>query len=395
MRRSGCASFVWGALVLGWAPLVTAQEAPAAASAGASAYVYIGSYAREDEPGIHVCRLDLASGALTRTSGFAGLAHPSFQAWHPSGKYLYSVSEVEEYDGLPTGAVAALAVDPQSGHLTLLNRQSSMGAGPCYVAVDAPGRHVLAANYSSGSVVVLPIAADGRLEMACAFVQHQGSSVHQRQQGPHAHSIRVDPTGQFALAADLGLDQVLIYRYDDRSGSLTPNAWQAAATITPGAGPRHLAFHPNGRWCYVINELSSTVTVLEYHSETGRLDAVQEIATLPADFHGESTTADVAVSSDGRFLYGSNRGHDSIAVFAIDAESGRLTPVSHHATLGQMPRSFRIDPTGTWLLAANQRTNNVVVFRIDRASGKLQATGEQLELPRPVCVTFSAVRSGE
>jgi 6-phosphogluconolactonase len=393
MRCPCVARGVLWAVVVGLAPALRGQDAPPATPPAAHLIVYIGTYAEAEESGIHVCQLDLTSGVLTRTGGVAGLKHPSFQALHPNGQFLYSVSEVQDYQGQPAGAVAALAIEPRTGQLTLLNSQSSMGAGPCHVTVDASARHVLAANYGSGSVVVLPIAADGRLEMACAFVQHQGSSVHARQQGPHAHCIHVDPTGRFVLSADLGLDQVVIYRYDSQAGSLTPNAWQAAATMTPGAGPRHLAFHPNGRFCYVINELACTVTVLAYRSETGELSTVQEITTLPADFQGENTTAEIAVSPDGRFLYGSNRGHHSIAVFAIDPTNGQLTPVSHHATLGQTPRNFGIDPTGTWLLAANQRTNNVVVFRIDRTTGKLEPTGHQLEVPKPVCVTFLSMRA--
>lgn len=380
---------VLGALVLGLTPALHGQDSP---PAPASMCVYIGSYAEENEPGIHVCQFDPASGTLTRAGGATGLKHPSFQALHPNGRFLYSVSEVQDYQGQAVGAIAALAIDPATGQLTLLNCQSSMGAGPCYVTVDAAARHVLAANYSSGSVVVLPVAADGSLEMACAFEQHQGSSVHARQQDPHAHCIHVDPTGRFAVSADLGLDQVVIYQYDDHEGSLTPNSWQAAVAMTPGAGPRHLAFHPNGRFCYVINELSSTVTALAYRDATGELRAFQELSTLPPDFQGENATAEIAVSPDGRFLYGSNRGHHSIAVFAIDPTSGRLTAIAHHATLGQSPRHFAIDPTGVWLLVANQRTNNVAVFQIDRTTGKLQATKHGVELPKPVCVTFRAMR---
>jgi 6-phosphogluconolactonase len=224
--------------------------------------------------------------------------------------------------------------------------------------------------------------------MASSFVQHKGSSVHPRQQGPHAHWISADPTGRYVLAADLGTDQVVIYQYDERGGQIAPNPEMPAATVTPGAGPRHFAFHPQGQFGYLINELNSTVTAFTYDGQRGKLTALQDISTLPAGFQGENTTAEIAVSPDGKFLYGSNRGHHSIAVFAIDQHTGRLTAVSHHPTLGEQPRNFAIDPTGTYLLAANQRTGNVVVFRRDRAAGRLEPTGHQLEVPKPVCVTF-------
>jgi 6-phosphogluconolactonase len=247
---------------------------------------------------------------------------------------------------------------------------------------------VLAANYGGGSVVVLPVRDDGSLDPPSAFVQHQGSSVHPRQQGPHAHSVTVDPADRFVMSADLGLDQVLIYRYDIRRGTLTPHELMAAAKVTPGAGPRHFTFHPGSRFAYVINELNSTVTAFRFDADRGTLEAIQEISTLPDNFHGENTTAEVAVSPDGRFLYGSNRGHDSLVVYAIDTPSGRLSHVSHHASGGEIPRNFAIDPTGTFLLAANQRTGNVVVFRIDPATGQLIDTGFSVDVPQAVCVTF-------
>ncbi len=351
-------------------------------------FIWVGTYAGQHDEGIHVCRFDLGTGKLTRVGAVSGIRNPSFQALHPSRRFLYSVSETSDFEGARAGSVCAYAVDRRTGALELLNRQSTMGAGPCHLSVDGHGRHVLAANYESGSVVVLPIRPDGSLDQASSFVQHTGSSVHPRQKGPHAHWISTDPAGQFVLAADLGLDQVLIYRYDEHAGQIAPNPEMPAAKVTPGAGPRHFAFHPQGAFGYLINELNSTVTAFTYDHERGALTAIQEISTLPADWHGESTTAEVAVSPDGKFLYGSNRGHDSIAVFAIDPQTGKLTAVSHHPALGEEPRHLAIDPTGAYLLASNQRSNNVVVFRVDRATGRLEPAGQQLEVPKPVCVTF-------
>lgn len=350
--------------------------------------VYIGTYAEREAEGIHICRFDPQTGSLTRVAGVSGIKNPSFQALHPSKRFLYSVSEADDFDGKPVGSVAAYAVDPATGALEFLNSQSTQGRGACHVTLDRAGRHALAANYSGGSVAVLPIRADGRLDPASSFVQHEGSSVHERQKGPHAHCMNIDPFGRFVMAADLGTDEVRIYQYDADGGLIVPNPRMPAVKVTPGAGPRHFAFHPAGTFGYLINELNSTVTVFEYDGRLGQLNAIQDITTLPAGFRGENTTAEIVVSADGKFLYGSNRGHDSIAVYAIDPRTGRLTAVSHHATLGEQPRHFALDPTGAYLVAANQGTGNVVVFRVDRATGQLTATDHQLALPKPVCVTF-------
>jgi 6-phosphogluconolactonase len=363
-------------------------QAPAA-PAPHELLVYIGTYADQHEEGIHICRFNLETGLLTRVGGVAGIKNPSFQALHPNGKFLYSVSETSDYEGEPVGSVWACAVTPGTGALQLLNSQSTMGAGPCYVSLDSAASHVLAANYGGGSVVVLPVKPDGSLEMASSFVQHNGASVSPRQQEPHAHSINVDPTGQFALAADLGTDQIMIYQFDQRRGLITPNPELPAAAVRRGAGPRHLAFHPSGKFVYLINELNSTITAFTYDGRHGTLTTRQSISTLPADFRGENSTAEVAVSPDGRFVYGSNRGHNSIAVFAIDQETGKLAIVSYHETLGDQPRNFALDPTGAYLLAANQRSDNVVVFRVDRTTGRLTPTGQPLKIPQPVCVTWT------
>jgi 6-phosphogluconolactonase len=365
-----------------------------AAPSGESRLVYVGTFSRTvphgrgSAEGIYVCRMDPVSGALTLVHTVADVPNPSFLALHPSRRYLYAVNAVPEIDGHPGGAVSAFAIDPATGALTFLNRQSSHGAGPCHVSVEHTGRFVLAANYGGGSVVMFPVQSDGSLAAASDFVQHTGSSVNpRRQEGPHAHSITPDPANRFALACDLGLDNVLVYRLDLEAGRLIPNDPPFVRTH-PGAGPRHLDFHPNGRYVYVINELDSTLTVFTYDAERGVLEEIQTISTLPEDFAGQNTCADVHVHPAGRFVYGSNRGHDSIAIFRVDEGTGRLDAVGHVPTQGQTPRNFAIDPSGTFLYAANQQSDTIVAFRIDQGMGQLAPTGHVLSIPTPVCVKF-------
>lgn len=348
--------------------------------------VYFGTYTRGDSEGIYVSVLDLASGELSPPVLAAPAVNPAFLAIHPEQPWLYSVGEVGDFGGRRSGAVYAFRMDPQTGLLTRINEQPSGGTGACHVSLDHTGRFALVANYGGGNASVLPIEADGRLGEATAFVQHEGSSVDPRRQtAPHAHAAYVDPGNRFALVVDLGLDRVMIYRFDAQHGTLAPNdpAW---VSVNPGAGPRHFAFHPQGRFAYVINELQSSVTGFAFEASQGSFEALQTISTLPADFQGDNTTAEILVHPSGRFLYGSNRGHDSIAVFAIDPEHGRLQAVQHQATGGQTPRNFGIDPTGQFLLAANQASDSVVVFRIDASTGHLKATGQQIQVPTPVCV---------
>jgi 6-phosphogluconolactonase len=350
--------------------------------------VYIGTYTGEASRGIYQLKLDLASGVLTSRGLAAEVVNPSFLAVHPSRRFLYAAGEVGDFQGQKSGAVSAFAIDGASGTLSLLNQQPSRGQGPCYVTVDRVGKNVLVANYGSGSVACLPVAADGRLGPATGFLQHEGSSVdRKRQEGPHAHSINLDAANRFAVAADLGLDKLLVDRFDPEKGTLTPND-PPFVRVAPGAGPRHFAFHPDGRHAYAINEMHSTVNAFDYDPERGALREIQTHRTLPEDFRGPNTTADVQIHPSGRFLYGSNRGHNSIAIFAIDAESGRLRPVGHQPTGGKTPRNFGIDPTGRYLLAANQDSGTVVVFRIDLQSGRLEPTGHVAEVPKPVCVKF-------
>ena len=355
-------------------------------------FVYVGCYTEPsfgDGEGITVFRFDPHSGELSLVQTVTGVANPSFLALSADQRQLYAVEELDD------GAVAAFARDPETGRLTFLNRQATYGSAPCYVSLDRSDRYALVANYGSGSVAALPVAADGRLEPATGVVQHEGASVHpERQEGPHAHMVAPAPgpelDGRLVLATDLGTDRILVYRLDDRTGRLLPNdRGPAHAEAAPGDGPRHVAFSPDGRTLYVINELASSLTVYDYDAERGAMRPRQTVSTLPDDFRGESTCAHVAVSPDGRFVYGSNRGHDSIAVWAVDRATGALTPVGHEPTRGQTPRNFVLDPTGAWLLAANQRTGTLVTFRRDPESGRLTPTGQVTETPSPVALVFA------
>jgi 6-phosphogluconolactonase len=355
-----------------------------------SLFVYVGTYTHgkgehSASKGIYTCRLDLTTGKLT-VAGVTPSVEPSFLAIDPSRQFLYAVNEIENFGGKKAGGVSAFAIDPKSGELKPLNQQSSEGGGPCHVSVDKLGTHVLVANYGGGSLAVLPIEKDGRLGKATAFVQHQGSSVDpQRQAGPHAHSISLDVANRFALTADLGLDTLFVYRFDAEKGTLVPNG-EPWATLAPGSGPRHFAFGPGERFVYVINEMASTITAFAYDAGQGTLKSLQTVSTLPTGFSGSNTTAEIEIHPSGRFLYGSNRGHNSIVIFSIDQLTGLLSYVGNHPSGGKTPRSFGIDATGSYLLAANQDSDNVVVMRIDPLTGKLTPTGGSVEIGMPVCV---------
>jgi 6-phosphogluconolactonase len=368
----------------------TAGDAPGAAST-TKFRVYVGTYTRGESRGIYLLELSLPRGELVDRGLAAEIENPSFLAIHPNRRWLYAVGETSTFRGAAGGAVSALEIDAGTGKLALLNQQSSLGGAPCHIVVDPAGRHVLVANYTGGSVVALPIGDDGRLGEATAFVQHRGASVDpQRQRGPHAHSINLDAAGRFAVAADLGLDQLLVYRFDAQRGTLQPND-PPFATVAPGSGPRHFAFHPSGRYAYAINEMASTITAFSYDAQRGTLKELHTISTLPEGFSGRNTTAEVQVHPSGRFVYGSNRGHNSLAIFRVDEATGRLTAAGHQPSGGSTPRNFGIDPTGQYLLAANQESHNVVLFRIDPQSGALEPTGQQVKVPLPVCVKFVAV----
>ncbi len=350
--------------------------------------LYIGTYTRQlphaagGAEGIYAYRLNADSGELAHVGTTGDITNPAYLALAPGGAALYAVSEIEEYGDERVGLVNAFRRDPASGALTFLNHQSSHGRGPCHLSVDPSGKWLLVANYSSGSIAVYPLQPDGSIGDASATVQHSGSSVNPaRQEAPHAHCIFTDPAGQYALVADLGMDKLLVYQLAD--GQLS---YAGRADAKPGAGPRHIAWHPSGRYVFLINELDCTLTA--YAWEDGALRETHTLSTLPDDFTGESTCAAVKVSPDGRFVYGSNRGHDSLAVFAFDADSGRLTAAGHTHTQGRTPRDFALDPSGRWLLAANQDTNTLVAFAVDAATGALTPTGQVVEVPCPVCVLF-------
>ena len=338
--------------------------------------------------GIYVCRIDQSSGAMDLVSKTTGITNPSYLAFDSTRRFLYVVNELKAYEDKPTGTVSAFAVDPKTGKLEFLNKKLTHGTDPCHVVVDKKRRYVFVANFMSGSICVLQVLEDGSLGEASDFIQHQGSSIDPvRQKGPHAHSVTLDEANRFAFVPDLGLDRLMVYKFDPKRGMLEPNGvpW---IKMKPGAGPRHVAFHPNNKFAFLINELDSTLAALSYDGREGTFKELQIVSTLPEVFHGESTCADVQVSPSGAFVYGSNRGHDSIVIYKIDQRTGRLTYVGHEPTQGKTPRSFGIDPTGRFMLAANQDTDTIVTFRIKSQTGKLLPTGHVTQVPTPVCVKF-------
>ena len=383
MRPIGVASFLLTALS-------AAPASRSAARAPQEYLVYFGTYTDKGSKGIYVSRFRPATGKLTPPELVAETVNPSFLAADPSGRYLFAANEIGNYQGAKSGSVTAFAIDRHTGKLTALNTVASRGADPCHLAVDKASRHVLVANYTGGSVAVLPILAGGRLGEASDFKQHLGSSVDkERQKEPHAHNIVLTPDNRFAVVADLGLDKLLVYRFDTAKGTLTPND-PPYGLVKPGSGPRHFALHPNGRLAYVINEMGNTITAFDWDGEKGALREIENVSTLPKDFKGENSTAELVIHPSGRFLYGSNRGHDSIVVYAIDPASGRLTWLEDHSTLGREPRNFALYPTGGYLFAANQNSNTVVLFKLDPKTGRLTPSGTKLQVFSPVCVTFVA-----
>ncbi|WP_257453793.1 lactonase family protein [Archangium lipolyticum] len=349
-------------------------------------WVYVGTYTSGGKgEGIYLCRLDLATGTLHRVGVTRGVAEPSFLAMDREGRYLYAVNELTELDGKPGGAVSAFRIHPQTRELTFINQQPTQGGAPCHLAVSANGRFVLVANYVGGNVSVLPVRPEGGLDAAIDVKQHEGSGANpKRQSGPHAHQVVLDAADRHAFVPDLGLDKIMVYRFDSEQGRLTPGepGW---VSTQPGAGPRHLTFHPNGRFAFGIHEMSPTITAYAYDEKSGVLKELQTVPALPPGFTGTSYGADIHVSPDGLFLYGSIRGHDSIVVHAIDS-SGRLTYVEHVLTRGRWPRNFAIEPTGRYLLVANQHTNDIFCFERDRQTGRLTPAGEAVEIPSPVCL---------
>ncbi len=347
--------------------------------------VYFGTYTGGDgsSEGIYRSTLDLETGKLSEPVLAGKAVSPSFLEIHPDGKHLYAVSE---HGG--SGGISAYAIAPETGNLTLLNQQPSGGGGPCHVCVDSQGKNVLVANYGGGSASVIPIGADGSLAKPTGFVQHEGSSVDpQRQTAPRAHSVNLSLDDRFAFVADLGTDKVMIYKLDVEKGTIVANN-PAFAKVAPGAGPRHFVFHPSGAFAYVINELNGTVTAFAYDSASGALTEIQTLTTLPSGFEGRKSCAEIRVHPGGAFLYGSNRGHDSIVVYRIDPGSGKLTFVEHETAGIKTPRNFNIDPTGRFCIVANQGANSVMTFRIDPKTGVLEPTGHKISVGKPVCIRF-------
>ena len=355
---------------------------------------YVGTYTEEGSKskGIYAYRYDAATATITPLGLAAETTNPSFVALHPNGHFLYAVNEVGKYKGPNSGGVSAFSIDHASGKLTFLNEVATRGADPCYITVDKTGKYVLVANYTGGSVAVFPVQADGKLGEATAFVQHTGKgTIPERQEGPHAHSIDLSADNRFAFVDDLGLDELLVYKFDEGKGTLTPND-PPFTKIDAGSGPRHFVLRPDGKFAYVISEMGHTVTVFSSDAASGKMQVLQTITPLPKDFRGRNDDAEIAVHPSGKFLYASNRGDDSIAIYAIDQSKGTLTQVGIVHTGGKEPRSFEIDPTGALLFAENEKSNNIVVFRIDAKTGNLTPTGQTFDVVEPVCVKFLAIK---
>lgn len=356
---------------------------------GAEHWAFIGTYTGEKSKGIYVSRFNDEAGALDAPQLAAESVSPSFLAARPDGRALYAVNEVGEFAGQPGGAVSAFSLDAKTGRLAALNQVSSGGGGPCHLTVDRAGKHVLVANYGGGSVAVIALEPDGRLGRRTAFVQHTGSSVNEsRQKAPHAHGIYLDAVERHVLVPDLGLDRVVIYRFDAATGGLAPSP-AGDARLAPGSGPRHLAFSADGRHFFVLNELLSTVTAFAYDAATGRATEGVTVRTLPADFQGPNSTAEIVAHPGGRLVYGSNRGHDSIVVLGWG--EGRLSPIQHQKLGVKTPRNFALSPSSRWLLAGGQNSDRVEVHAVDATRGTLTGTSRGIEVGRPVCVVFVPV----
>lgn len=348
--------------------------------------VYVGTYNRQNSKGIYAYRFTPSDGKLTPLGLAVETANASFLAVHPNQRFLYAVGENN------SGTVSSFAIDGAEGKLRLLNTVSTRGSGPCHLAFDRTGRWIFVANYTSGSIASFPVRNDGTLGEAAVSIQHSGSSVdRQRQNGPHAHSVNISPDNRFLVVTDLGLDQVLVYRFDAIAGSLAPNT-PPFVKMEPGAGPRHLTFSPDGRFGWVLNEITATVTSMSYDKTSGAFAVKQSISALPPDFSGARSGAEILIHPNGRFLYTSIRGHDTIASFSVDSQSGLVTPAAWIPTRGKTPRNFAIEPDGNYLLAANQDSNSIAVYRLDTETGGLSPVGEVLGTPVPVSIVFAASR---
>jgi 6-phosphogluconolactonase len=360
---------------------------------GATMTVLFGTYATGDQQGIYASQFDPTTGALTDPQRVADVPNPGFFALDGGGTRLVAVGRGTAGTPLEAGRIAALKIDPENGQMELLNELPTEGKGPCHVSLHPSGRFAAVANYGSGSVEVFALEGDGideegKIVRQTSLVQHEGSSVDpERQEGPHAHSIYFSPDGRFALAADLGLDRVIVYRFDEATGSLTEQP-DASASVPPGHGPRHLAFHPTLGYVYAVNEMGGSVTALQYDAQTGKLNVLETVDALPEGYSEPRRAAEIAVHPNGKTLYCSHRGHDSVATLAIDASSGRLALLSTASTSGSWPRNFCLDPTGKWIVAANQNGDNAVVLKIDEATGEARETGVEISVPQAICVRF-------
>jgi 6-phosphogluconolactonase len=349
---------------------------------------YVGTYTDTDSQGIYAFTFDPATGETGTVELSAETPSPSFLVANSAASYLYAANELDILDGNMTGGVSVFAINGTSGKLKELQRASSAGAGPAHLSLDKTGRYLLVANYDGGNFAVFPVGTDGKLGARTAFIQNAGSSVNKdRQKSPHAHEILGSPDGQWVLVADLGTDQLLVYRFDSSDGTLTPNK-PAYYKVKPGSGPRHFAFAPSGKYVYLTNEMASTVDVLAFDPEAGKLKHEQTVSTLSAESKGENTTAEIAVDAAGKTLYVSNRGDDSIAVFSIAANTGKLTFSQRVATGGKEPRHFTLDPTGKWLFAENQNSGTINLFAVDASNGNLTATTHTVKVTSPVCVVL-------
>ena len=363
-------------------------------SPAADMFVYFGSHAEGPGRGFSLAHFDTATGVLTKPEFLLEAAAPAFFVIHPDGRHLYASNSIMTFRGQPGAAVSAYAIDPATARLTLLNQQPSGGGDASYVSLDATGRYLFVANYQGGNFAAFALQPDGSIGERTAFFQHTGSSVNpERQKHAYAHSIKVDPSNRFVLVADLGLDELFVYRFNARDGSMQPND-PPFVKVAPGSGARHFTFHPNGRFVYLVNEMGSTVIAFAWDSARGTLTEIQTISTLPDGFKGVSNCAEIEVHPSGKFLYATNRGHDSLAVFAIDASSGRLTLVERVPTQGKTPRNFAFDPTARWLLVTNHDSNNAVVFRIDENTGHLTQNGPPVPILYPFCERFLPVPEG-
>lgn len=346
--------------------------------------LYIGTYTGKGSQGIYRCELDPATGALNEPELAGETDNPSFLAIHPNRRVLYAANEIGKFQGQPGGAVSAFSIDPGSGGLTLLNQQPTHGGGPCYVSTDATGKVVMIANYGGGNVASYPVREDGSLSEPVDVINHKPADSDRK---ANAHAIRATPDNRYALAADLGMDRVMIYRLDADHARLIPHELPFVQ-LPEKSGPRHFVFSQDSRFVYLINEHGGTVILFSYDADAGRLTEIQTINTLPENYEGRIWCADIHLAPSGKFLYASNRAHDSIVIYAVDPESGRLTLVGHQPSGGKTPRNFAIDPTGQYLLVAHQDSDNIVVFRIDPQTGKLTETGNSITVSKPVCIRF-------